>query len=104
MNPETRNKLLGFIAEYGQSLERVQAEKELQKAIEERGELECRVPPKHLRTVATALWRDKSAEVKAGMEETLGLFEVVSDDDAATHEKPITVSIHHLDSQDGNQR
>lgn len=77
MTPETRKTLLDLIAEYGNSLERIQGEKDLLKAIEARAVVECGVALKPFKTVATAHWADKAATAREDLEAILDVFEVV---------------------------
>lgn len=77
MTPETRKTLLDLIAEYGNALERIQGEKDLLKAIEARAVVECEVPLKAFKTVATAHWADKAATAREDLEAILDVFEAV---------------------------
>lgn len=75
MTPETRKALLGLIAEYGNSLTRIQAERELMKLMEQRAVVECATPVKAFKLYATAAWRDSVPATQEELEGTLALFE-----------------------------
>ena len=77
MTPETRKTLLGLILEYGNSLTRIQGEKEHLKAIEARAADECDVSLKAFKTVATAHWADKSESAREDLEAILDVFDAV---------------------------
>lgn len=77
MTPETRKTLLGLISEYGNSLTRVQGEKDLLKAIEARAVVECEVTTKAFKTIATAHWADTVAKVCDDLEAQLDLLDTV---------------------------
>lgn len=77
MTPETRKTLLDLIAEYGNSLERIQGEKDLLKAIEARAVCECAVGLKAFKTVATAHWADTTGKVRDDLEAQLDLLDTV---------------------------
>ena len=79
MTPENRKALLGLINEYGNSLTRIQAEKELMKLMEQRAVVECATAAKAFRMYATAAWRDQISAIKDELEQQLILFETVSD-------------------------
>ena len=57
-----RNSLLKLIKEYGDSLLRIESEKDLQKAIAEQAEEECQVKPAQFKKAAMAL----SVKILAG--------------------------------------
>lgn len=75
MTPETRKTLLNLISEYGNSLTRIQAEKELMKLMEQRAVVECATPAKAFRLYATTAWRDNISAVQKEIEAQLALFE-----------------------------
>lgn len=75
MTPETRKTLLGLISEYGHSLTRIQAEKELMKLMEQRAVVECATAAKAFRLYATAHWRDQIPAIQEEIEQQLALFE-----------------------------
>lgn len=77
MTPETRKTLLGLILEYGNSLTRIQAEKDLMKLVEQRAITECATPAKAFRLYATAHWRDNIPAAQEELEDHLALFETV---------------------------
>lgn len=91
MTPETRKTLLGLISEYGNSLTRVQGEKELQRAIEARALFECAVGQKAFKTIATAHWADTVANVRDDLEAKLDLLDMVRADGAV---EQVTVENH----------
>jgi len=68
MNTEIRIKLLDLVKEYGDSLLRMDAEKDLQKAIAERAELECQVKPVHFKKSALAYYKDKVKITRCDLE------------------------------------
>lgn len=86
MTQDTRKTLLDLIAEYGHSLTRMQAEKELMKMIEQRAVVECATAAKTFRLYATAHWRDTVSATREDLEEQLALFDTVRDMPAATVE------------------
>lgn len=76
MTPETRKTLLGLIVEYGNSLTRIKAEKDLMKMIEQRSVVECEVDAKSFRLYATAHHRNQIPIVRDGLEDHLAIFDV----------------------------
>ncbi len=86
MTPETRKTLLGLISEYGDSLTRIQGEKDLLKAIEARAVVECSAPLKAFKTIATAHWADTTAKVRDDLEAQLDLLDTVRAVDEAAAE------------------
>ena len=77
MTPEIRKTLLGLIREYGDSLTRIQGEKDLLKAIEARAVVECAAPLKAFKAIATAHWADTTAKVRDDLEAQLDLLDTV---------------------------
>ena len=75
MTPEIRKTLLGLISEYGNSLTRIQAEKELLKMMEQRALVECATPARAFKLYATAQWKDQVNTVQEEIEAQLALFE-----------------------------
>lgn len=71
--------LITLIKEYGDSLLRVEAEKELQKAIAEKAENDCRVKPTHFKKAATAYFKDKVKDLHEDTTEQLNLLEQIMD-------------------------
>lgn len=71
--------LITFIKEYGDSLLRVEAEKELQKAIAEKAETDCRVKPAHFKKAAMAYFKDKIRDLREDMTEQLDLLELIQE-------------------------
>jgi len=88
MTPEIRKTLLGLISEYGNSLTRIQGEKELLKMIEQRAVVECAAPLKAFKTIATAHWADTTAKVRDDLEAQLDLLDTVRAVDEAAVESP----------------
>lgn len=77
MTPETRKTLLGLISEYGHSLTRIQAERELMKLMEQRAVVECAAPLKAFKAIATAHWADTTAKVRDDLAAQLELLDTV---------------------------
>ncbi len=71
--------LITYVKEYGDSLLRVEAEKDLQKAIAEKAETDCRCKPTHFKKAATAYFKDKVKELREDTEMQLGLLELIQD-------------------------
>jgi hypothetical protein len=80
MNTEIRIKLLDLVKEYGDSLLRMDAEKDIQKAMAERAELECQVKPAHFKKSALAYYKDKVKITRDDLEEQLDLLDVIRGD------------------------
>lgn len=76
MNTEIRLKLLDLVKEYGDSLLRMDAEKDLQKAISERAELECKVKQSNFKKSALAYYKDKVKITRDDLEEQLNLLDI----------------------------
>ena len=93
MTPETRKNLLDLISEYGNSLTRIQGEKDLLKAIEARAVGECEVTSKAFKTLATAHWADTVAKVRDDLEAQLDLLDTVR---AAGAGERVTVEIRDV--------
>lgn len=77
MTPEQLKILKDLIYEYGNSLARIQGEKEFQKFIELRALVEFERDPKAFRAVATAYWRNDTKKARESLEAQLDLFEEV---------------------------
>lgn len=75
MTPETRKTLLGLISEYGHSLTRIQAERELMKLMEQRAVVECATAATAFKRYATAHWKDQVPAIQEELEGQLALFE-----------------------------
>lgn len=75
MTPEARKTLMGLISEYGNSLTRIQAERELMKLMEQRAVVECATAAKAFKLYATAAWRDSVPAIQEEIEQQLALFE-----------------------------
>jgi hypothetical protein len=86
MTPEARKTLLGLIIEYGNSLTRIQGEKDLLKMIEQRAVVECAAAAKAFKTIATAHWADTTAKVRDDLEAQLDLLDTVRAVDEAAAE------------------
>ncbi len=72
--------LITYIKEYGDSLLRMDGERELQKAIAERAETVCRVKPAHFKKAATAYFKDKVKELREDISGQLDLLESIQDE------------------------
>lgn len=72
-----REQLLTFVKEYGDSLLRTDAEKELQKSISERAETECKVKASYFKKSAMAYYKDKVATLRDELEEQMDLLDVL---------------------------
>lgn len=68
---DLRNKLLSFIKEYGDSLLRIESEKDLQKAIAEQAEAECQVKPAQFKKAAMAYFKDKVKALRDELDEQI---------------------------------
>lgn len=77
MNAEKHSTLITSIKEYGDSLLRAESEKELQKAIADRVEIECNVKPAHFKKTALAYFKDKMKDVREDMAEQLELLDAI---------------------------
>jgi hypothetical protein len=82
MPPETRKTLLNLISEYGDSLTRMDSERDLLKAIEDRAENECAMPAKAFRTAATAYHRDQVDKKREELTEQIDAFELIQGEPA----------------------
>ena len=80
MITETRKTLLNLISEYGDSLNRVDAERELMKAMEERADVECHITVKAFRTAATAYYKDSVAKKREELTEQVDLFAMIQEE------------------------
>ncbi len=72
--------IIDYIKEYGDSLLRMDGERELQKAIAERAETDCRVKPAHFKKAATAYFKDKVKELREDISGQLDLLESIQDE------------------------
>lgn len=77
MNTEKQSTLINCIKEFGDSLIRSDAEKELQKAIADRVETELDVKPSHFKKTALAYFKDKMKDVREDMAEQLELLDAI---------------------------
>ena len=82
MIPETHKTLLNLISEYGDSLTRVDGERELRKAIEDRAENECGMTDKAFRTAATAYHKDQVTKKREELSEQIDAFERIQGEPA----------------------
>lgn len=71
--------LITYVKEYGDSLLRAEGEKELQKAIAERAEMDCKVKPAQFKKAATAYFKDKVKELREDLGEQLDLLELIQE-------------------------
>ncbi len=72
--------LITYVKEYGDSLLRMDGERELQKAIAEKAETDCRVKPAHFKKAATAYFKDKVKELREDISGQLDLLESIQDE------------------------
>lgn len=72
--------LITYVKEYGDSLLRMDGERELQKAIAEKAETDCRVKPAHFKKAATAYFKDKVKELREDIGGQLDLLELIQDE------------------------
>jgi hypothetical protein len=72
--------LITYVKEYGDSLLRMDGERELQKAIAERAETDCRVKPAHFKKAATAYFKDNVKELREDIGGQLDLLELIQDE------------------------
>lgn len=76
-----RNKLLTLIKEYGDSLLRIESEKDLEKAIAEQAEAECQVKPAQFKKAAMAYFKDKVKALRDELGEQMDLLDVIRGDE-----------------------
>jgi hypothetical protein len=79
---DTRKTLLNLISEYGDSLTRMDSERDLLKAMEDRAEAECGMPAKAFRTVATAYHKDQVTKKREELTEQMDAFERIQGEPA----------------------
>ena len=72
--------LITYVKEYGDSLLRIDAEKELQKAIAENAESHHNIKPSHFKKAAAAYYKDKVKELRDDLGEQLSLLEFIQDE------------------------
>jgi hypothetical protein len=77
MTPEQQKTLKNMITEYGNSLTRIQAERELMKTMETRAIVELHCYPKAFKTVATAYWLDDVKKSRETLEALVDMFDYV---------------------------
>lgn len=77
MTSENRKTLLNLITEYGNCLTRMDGERDLLKAIEDRAENECAMPAKAFRAVATAYHKDQVEKKREELTEQIDAFEII---------------------------
>ena len=69
--------LMNLVKEYGNSLLRVDSEKDLQKTMAERAEKECSVKPAHFRKVSNAYYKDKLSDMREDNHGQLDLLDSI---------------------------
>lgn len=74
MHPDALNKLL---VEYSNSLTRIEAEKDLLKAIAERAETELSIPAAQFRKLAVDVHKDAIEQAREAMRDMLELYDTV---------------------------
>ena len=74
MHPDALNKLL---TEYSSSLTRIEAEKDLLKAIAERAETELSIPAAQFRKLAVDVHKDAIEQSREAMRDMLELYDTV---------------------------
>jgi len=74
MHPDALNKLL---TEYSNSLTRIEAEKDLLKAIAERAETELSIPAAQFRKLAVDVHKDAIEQAREAMRDMLELYDTV---------------------------
>ena len=74
MHPDALNKLL---VEYSNSLTRIEAEKDLLKAIAERAETELSIPAAQFRKLAVDVHKDAIEQSREAMRDMLELYDTV---------------------------
>ena len=74
MSPDALNKLL---VEYSNSLTRIEAEKDLLKAIAERAETELSIPAAQFRKLAVDVHKDAIEQSRETMRDMLELYDTV---------------------------
>lgn len=72
--------LMTYVKEYGDSLLRIDAEKELQKAMAEKAESHHNIKPSHFKKAAAAYYKDKVKELRDDLGEQLSLLEFIQDE------------------------
>lgn len=77
MTSENRKTLLNLITEYGNCLTRMDGERNLLKAMEDRAENECAMPAKAFRTAATAYHKDQVTKKREELTEQIDAFEII---------------------------
>ncbi len=82
MTPDARKILLSLISEYGDSLTRMDGERDLLKAIEDRAETECGMPAKAFRTAAVAYHKDQVTKKREELTEQIDAFERIQGEPA----------------------
>ncbi len=68
-------KLQDLMAEYSDSLTRMEAEKDLQKQMAEKAEAQFKVKPTVFKKVAGAFHKDKAQDTRDGLAEQVDLFD-----------------------------
>jgi uncharacterized protein YukE len=106
MTPEHRNILLACIASYGDSLTRIDAEKDQMKAIAAKVTAELNIPASHFTKLATASHKDQVTQAHDDVQAQADLFAVVheqADLFAVVHEQvsPSVTAMHSLLDEHG---
>ncbi len=77
MTTDISKKLTGFLTEYSNSLTRIDAEKDLLKAIAERAETELAIPAAQFRKLAVDVHKDAIEQSRESMRDMLELYDTV---------------------------
>lgn len=75
--PEITQSLRALITEYSNSLTRIEAEKDLLKAIAERAETELSIPAAQFRKLAVDVHKDAIEQAREAMRDMLELYDTV---------------------------
>ena len=75
--PEITQSLRALLAEYSNSLTRIEAEKDLLKAIAERAETELSIPAAQFRKLAVDVHKDAIEQSREAMRDMLELYDTV---------------------------
>ena len=77
MTPDTRKLLLTLISAYGDSLTRIDGEKDQMKALTERAETEGHIDPSAFKRAALAYYKDQVAALRENLESQLDLLDTL---------------------------
>ncbi len=75
-----RKTLLTLVTEYGNSLTRIDGEKDFQKSVVERAETECWIKPAAFKKAAVAYYKDQVQALREDLEGQLDLLDTLRDD------------------------